>query len=326
MPVTVYKSTDASAPVLTGLVGSLITLLDACLVNGYGAKAAAGWNKAFAGTNTASYRMTTVGATGFYLDVNDNAASTALGARSARLRGFETMTAIATGTGAFPTVAVLANGIQVYKSPTADATARPWILIADNKTLILLTNPGSSSEISGYSTLYFGDIFSLRTGDLYRAIIIGRAAEGVAPGQNLSSEERFGDLTALTAITVGHWMPRNYLGASQLAINVGKHSGDNASRGLIPYPNPTDQSIIMSKFWVHEPLTNLGVKRGRLRGVWDFLHDPVAGINDGDTFSGSGDLAGKTFLVVRPIGSLSTPVTAARILVVETSDTWETSA
>jgi hypothetical protein len=326
MAVTLYKSTDASAPVLTGQVGSLVTLLDAVLVNGYGAKAAAGWTKPFSGTNAAAYRMTTTGATGFYLSVDDNGTSAVLGARSARLRGFETLSAVATGTGAFPTVAVLANAIQVYKSPTADATARAWIALADDKTFTLLTNPGSSSELSGWSVFHFGDLFSLKSGDAYRAIIVGRAAEGAAPGQNLPSEERFADLVAVTAVATGHWMPRNYLGASQLAVNVGKHCGDNAKRGLVPYPNPADQSIDLAQFWVHEPLTNLGVLRGRLRGVWDFLHDPIAGVNDGDTFSGSGALAGKSFLVVRPIGSLSTPVTSVRVLVLETSNTWETSS
>src|SRR5882724_7747742 len=162
MAVTIYKSTDASAPVLTGQTGSLVALLDAVLVNGYGAKAAAGWTKAFAVANKGSYRMTTVGATGFYLDVDDSGSSATLGARSARMRGYETMTAVATGTNPFPVIATTA-GIQVYKSPTADATARAWILLADDKTFTLLTDPGSTSELSGWSVFHFGDIFSLKT-------------------------------------------------------------------------------------------------------------------------------------------------------------------
>ncbi len=40
--VNLYQSTDASAPILTGSAGSLVTLLDACLVNGYGTKAGRG--------------------------------------------------------------------------------------------------------------------------------------------------------------------------------------------------------------------------------------------------------------------------------------------
>ncbi|WP_297486902.1 MULTISPECIES: hypothetical protein [Pseudomonadota] len=38
MTVTIYSSKDASAPALTGIAGSLVAVLDACLVNGYGTK------------------------------------------------------------------------------------------------------------------------------------------------------------------------------------------------------------------------------------------------------------------------------------------------
>lgn len=57
MPVTVYKHSDASAPQMTSAAGSLLTVLDACLVDGYGSKAAAGWAKTVidAGTYQAVY-------------------------------------------------------------------------------------------------------------------------------------------------------------------------------------------------------------------------------------------------------------------------------
>ena len=47
MPVTVYRSTDAGAPLLTNSNGSLIAVLKACLVDGYGSKASAGWTAPF---------------------------------------------------------------------------------------------------------------------------------------------------------------------------------------------------------------------------------------------------------------------------------------
>ena len=47
MSFTIYRSTDASPPVLNGTAGSLRALLLACLVDGYGAKAAAGWAETF---------------------------------------------------------------------------------------------------------------------------------------------------------------------------------------------------------------------------------------------------------------------------------------
>ena len=56
MGVTVYRFDDAGAPTLSAAAGALISVLDACLVNGYGAKPAAGWTKAFSGTNQAAYR------------------------------------------------------------------------------------------------------------------------------------------------------------------------------------------------------------------------------------------------------------------------------
>jgi predicted chitinase len=43
---TEYMSTDAGAPVLDGNAGSMNTVLRAILVNGYGAKPAAGWTGA----------------------------------------------------------------------------------------------------------------------------------------------------------------------------------------------------------------------------------------------------------------------------------------
>ena len=43
VPVTVYRASDNGAPKLKAEVGSLKTLLKACLVNGYGDKAPLGW-------------------------------------------------------------------------------------------------------------------------------------------------------------------------------------------------------------------------------------------------------------------------------------------
>ena len=46
---TIYTATDIGGPgLLTGVTGSLINILNACLVNGYTSKSAAGWTKPFA--------------------------------------------------------------------------------------------------------------------------------------------------------------------------------------------------------------------------------------------------------------------------------------
>ena len=68
MALTIYRSSDAGAPSLTGAAGSLIALLDACLRTGYGTKAGAGWTKPFTGTNIAAFRQG-AGGNGRYLRV-----------------------------------------------------------------------------------------------------------------------------------------------------------------------------------------------------------------------------------------------------------------
>src|SRR5262245_48942529 len=120
MPAPIlYRSTDASAPVLTGQVGTLITLLDACLVSGYGSKAAPGWTKPYTLTNAGAFKHGS-GSRSMYLHVDDNCTPTGL-ARDAGSFCWETMSAYNTGTGQFPTVAQRATGLYWRKSATADA-------------------------------------------------------------------------------------------------------------------------------------------------------------------------------------------------------------
>lgn len=319
MPVTVYKSTDGSAPVLSGTAGALITLLNAVLVNGYGAKAAAGWTRAFSGTNKAAYRNHASG-TNFYLRVDDESPNATSGAREAVARGYETMSAVDTGVGPFPTIAqlALAAGVVLRKSYTADATARPWIIIADNKTLYMFIKSG---DMSGWNAFAFGDIFSLKTGDAYRAIIAGR--NGIA--SELDDVENLHRVTYTAALTAGHWMPRSWSGQYQSAITVGKH-GDAAKSasaatlfGIVGYPNSADNALMLAPVWVHEDGGSTLTIRGRMRGFWHFLHPISAPVNDGDTFSGSGALSGKTFIVIKPSSD------GLGVFVIETSDTWETN-
>lgn len=319
MPVTVYKSTDGSAPVLTGQVNSLVALLDAVLVTGYGAKAAAGWTKPYTGTNKAAFRNHATGSN-LYLRVDDAAPNATAAAREAQLRGYEAMTTVDAGTGPYPTTTQMAvSGVPVRKSYTADATARAWIIIADNKTLYLFIKCG---DFSGWTGFMFGDFFSLGgSGDLYRSIIIGRSTVA----SELDDVDNLQRLTYTAILTAGHWVPRTWAGLIQSAATVGKQgdAGKSASApslyGNVVYPNKVDGSIMLAPVWIHEDNGSTLVMRGRMRGFWHFLHPAAAGVNDGDTFSGSGALAGKTFLVMRPAAD------GFGVFVIETSDTWETN-
>jgi hypothetical protein len=351
--VTLYRSTDASAPTLTGQVGSLTTLLDAVLVNGYGTQPAAGWTKPFTtATNQAAYRNSATDGTGFHVNVNDNGPG-AGAAREARMTGFETMSALATGTGQFPLLAQLGIGIGAVvcrKSTTADATARPWVIVADNTVFYLFVETG---DVAGqvYSVV-FGDFFSYKASDAYRCLIIGRMAENNAQaGAEALSALLNGSASFLNNTISGHFVARHWTGVGG-SVAVGKHidqtaggaapgsAGGGTSGGTqnnaggnvntvcsglgnnwanqlaFPYPNGPDGGLYISPVWLHHN----SARRGYMKGLWAPLHDRP--LNHGDSFSGTGNLNGKSFFTQNLLcfGQNQSAIPGNAFL--ETSSTW----
>lgn len=317
MAVTIYKSTDASAPVLTGEVDSLRQLLKACLVDGYGAQASQGWAEAFTGTNRAAFRAAS--GVRHYFRVNDNGAGTG-GAKEALVRGFETMSDVDTGTGPFPSDAQSAlteDSLIARKSATADTTARAWVIAADALTCYVFVKTGDNA--SNYLAFGFGEFYSLLSSDDYRSFLVARIAENSA---GLTSDCLDKVQVVVNLATAGHYFPRGYtqLGGS---VQFGKHGDAAKSNGAaftiggMPFPNSADGGLYLSPLWIHDP-TTLPVNnvRGRMRGLWHFLH-AAASVADLDTVTGVGDLAGKTFLFLKLGGN-------AGVYTIETT-AWETN-
>lgn len=311
---TVYRSTDGSAPVLDGQAGSLITVLDAVLVNGYGAKAAAGWTKAFSGTNGASYRQG--GGLQYYVNVNDNAPGAGTG-KEARVVGYEVMTAFATGSNLFPTAAQAANGIFVRKSVAADATARTWIMLADHLTFYMWVLTGDAANT--YLGWGFGDIYSFKTSDVGRVFINARATENAAT----SSLDTMGTCSTYVGTTqTGMYLARETSQAVG-AIACGKIGDFALTGGTLPmngtlvYKNTPDGRIYLAPLRVTHSAGGNQL-HGRMRGLWQWGH-LLAAASDGDTITGAGDLNGKSFMVIKQshLGEL---------YVVETSNSWDTNA
>src|SRR6267142_3788080 len=130
---TQYSSLDASAPVLSGSAGALLTVLDAILVNGYGSKSAAGWSKPIANAGSIGSYKNGTGSTQLGLVINDNGANVTSTFKEAWATGWESVAgvgaSVGSGTGQFPTPAqLLTTGhVVIRKSLTADATARNWV-------------------------------------------------------------------------------------------------------------------------------------------------------------------------------------------------------
>jgi hypothetical protein len=355
MTVRVYRSTDASAPVLTGQVGSLVALLDACLVNGYGALAAAGWTKPLSTTNKGAYKQNLTGAnnsSGMYLYVDDTGPG-AGGAREARLCGFETMSAITpTGTGQFPTAAQSSIGVGtlvVRKSATADATARAWTLVANGQTIYLFTETGDQTLPLGVLSFVFGDFKSYKTSDQYAVCIISRQIENSTGGQFEALQVLggpAGGTFTMNSKTFGHFIARSWTGiggsvncskttdfgklgaaiagawSSDAATTTGTGQnftfGRNASSAQLMTPNGPDGALMVAPV----RLVHSFAERGYLYGLWCPLHDRPFAHNDTMTVA-SGNLNGKSLLCQQIMADINNTVsTEIGQALVEYSDTW----
>lgn len=311
MTTSLYRHDDLGAPVLPGAAGALNLLLEACLVSGYGDKPGAGWTKPFSGGGIAAYRA---GAGNrMFLRVDDT------GATVARVVGYESMTGVSAGSGSFPSEAQLAGGGYAYKSSDSSAIARPWVISASASHFFLWVATSATGSIAAAGTsavqfFYFGDILSRKSGDAFNTAIICGSTD--SEGGSLT-----GALAAVNTSLSGHFLARSYtqIGASVLA---GKHSdasklggGSVTGSGALanPYPDPVTGGILIAPMYVHEPAVM--VTRGTLPGVWCVLHNMPGAC--GDTFSGSGSLAGKLFVLLNAASGSS-----AGRLALEISDPW----
>jgi hypothetical protein len=298
---TIYRSQDPGAPQLYGNSGSLVSVLNACLITGYGSKLPAGWIADFTSSVLSGSTYRQPSGSGFFLSVIEN--STCASNKAARLIGFESASAYNSGSGQFPVSAQIGGivALSVRKSTTADATtARPWILFADAYTIYMYVQTGD--QAAGFYTcaFYFGDIFSFKgPTDAYRCILVANYPEDTA-GLTIQYIDQINQVSV--GIT-GHYMARTYSGGGA-SINVGKNgclalagvSTTATTLGANVAVNMEDNSVYMMPIGVHEVAP--AVKRGRLRGQYH-LCAPIAAYSDWQQFSGSGAFAGKTFMVVK---------------------------
>jgi len=183
----VYKSTDISAPVLTGAdTASVINVLRACLVDGYGTRQGAGWTMPFVnGDGTkASFKN---GGSGFYLSVNGFTATAA----------FENMSDINTGINGFGSGQLRSYGNFV----------QGWILIANERYMIFANYPNQNLPVdTGYSfgnnsqyILSFGDLTPVVRGDGFCSVFNSGLYFGQSATGHYLSRKLNGDVGNVTA-------------------------------------------------------------------------------------------------------------------------------
>lgn len=157
---TVFSSTDTDAPVLYGVYGSLIALLDAVLINGYGSKAPLGWTKEISVGEKAVYRSSVAGVDPIILRIDDSSAN-GMTSLYAGVKCYESMSGIDTG-------AALWHTGYVRKSTGANTAPATWIVIGDAHGFYIFTLYGYDSYINNtyYAAHYFGaykDVISVNS-------------------------------------------------------------------------------------------------------------------------------------------------------------------
>jgi len=360
--VRYYDSTMAGAPALSGTPGALISVLDACLKDGFGTvtlnslvvagnvatgtvnaghgftmvggavgpvitiagatpaglngtwriasvpnsttftfatsgiadqtatgtitakRAPLGFSKVFSGTNKAVYRADDVASSRLYLRVADDGTGAAT---YARVRGFETMSDVDTGTGPYPTDAQYSGGMYWGKSSAANSTARAWRLIGDSQGFALFVNhDGAGGWISGL----FVDIASEKAGDAYRSLLIGSPTATVSGMCYLP----------FTNNNSSNFMARSYTQTgSSVAVSKDTHrlsqSGMGAAGTGNSYPSPVGNQFYCAPVDIWETGSLL---RGILPGIYSPLHTALS-LTDGAVMTSVEGLPGRSLLIQR---------------------------
>lgn len=255
--------------------------------------AAAGWQELFAGalTNVLCLKPTVVEATGCVLRVDDT------GTTNARVRAFEAMSDISTGVGPTPLDSQLTDGLYWPKSSAANATARTWFLVADERGFYFAVAPAGSDR---YTMLYAGDIASLKSGDAYGYLITGNQADqtnttavpdGCVGYSHRSA--RTGAYLVRAHTAIGQSIAAQRLGAHHNGSTAAVYAGA-AGYSVGTYPNGPNNGLMTGPLELYD----LGI-RGTLPGLLHPVQDCGAAFSTGAVVDGTDDLAGRRLLAIR---------------------------
>lgn len=378
--VKYFHANMAGAPTLNGTAGSLISILDACLVTGFGLRTAdsvtvasgiatmnystgigsfeadavilvagatpaelngekriiattantvtfdatgisdqtatgtitaklagAGWDKPFTGTNLAVYRSPNILGTRNYYRFDDT------GTTNARLKAFEAMTDVNTGTNQWLTETALPGGAYIAKAGTATATARAWTVVADDRTVYMYASTASSFNSANGYIWGFGDFTPIRSGDPYSCFVSG----GVSDYANLSSAQAEISFNYVNGTGLTHymWAPKQYTGIGSATGITRRAEGfvwggsfcSGATDHVSKFPNGPDNSLILSRMILIEGGPNY---RGRMRGTLFSCQNTTGNYAWRDKVDGTGDYLGRKLLAVTCNGSPANTTTS----------------
>jgi hypothetical protein len=259
---TVYTSADASAPQITSATaGTGLAVIRACLVDGYGSKAAAGWTEEFTGTNKAVFRNSLAdGGTGCYVRVDDSSTSSSNPPMS--IRTYRTMTDVDTGSD--PTHVVYCSRSPNGTNPVS------WVLVA-TPLAFYFTAVGSSTNVHR-SSGGAGDLVGYVPGDAFRYFAMGNtsAIQNTAPPFLNGSQNPWGNaLATATGLSLGADDTGlvNPCGGYVIAPNVPGVTVLVGGRGYPALPAQNSAAAAAMPAYVTHGSGATAVIRGRLPGI-----------------------------------------------------------
>jgi hypothetical protein len=275
-----------------------------------------GWTTAYTASNKRAYRQK-AGTNQFYLRVVDDGTGAA---SYGRVRGFESMSDVDTGTGPFPTDVQMSGGLYAHKSSTANSTTRAWRCYSNGKLFHLIALFDGSEWAT---VLSFGDFTAVSPTDLFNTYIQGSnsSTSTTYDGAGFSGGAGFATSTTGSGF---HYIARSYTGTgSSIPAFLGSwfagSAGNMNAGSSILYPAPIYGGLIMDNPVILEATANTGF-RGIVDGIWDSPHGLSAYTNDLDTFTGAAgsSIDGRSFEIVKQFRNSNSP------MIYETSDTWGT--
>ena len=277
--------------------------------------AGAGWQELFAGTvtNVLCVKPTVPEATGCVLRIDDT------GTTNARVRAYETMTDASTGVGPTPMDSQVSGGLWWPKSGTANSTARPWYMVADERGFYLALAPQGGDR---FTLMFAGDASSFKSGDAYGHLVTGNEADQIAATTTPVGCCGYSARSARG----GAYMPRAYtaIGQAIAAQRLGSHHNGAtadvyagaAGYSLGTYPNGPNNGLMTGALELYA----LGI-RGTLPGLLHPVQDCGSAFASGAIVDGTDDLTGRRLLAIRTAPPSGAAV--GGVVFIDISGPWE---
>lgn len=258
-----------------------------------------GWEEVFSKTNVSVFRSVDPTGNRMFLRVDDTAALVA------RVTGYESMTDVDTGTGAFPTAVQVSGGGYWHKSTTAGTTAVRWKMVGDSKFFMHGISPyvgAATGDVMAAPARGFGDPISLSTsGDAWGAVL-----SSAGSATNTSFAVGAFDASAVSSLGTGAvFCPRSFTGlGSSVMIDVRPFTGTRATYSggdsfMGAAPSRVDGQIKTSGIFGLESGDATAPPRMVIPGIQFIPQSSVTSVlADGDMLVGSGSLTGRRLLAV----------------------------